>query len=332
MTLLAGRSVSLLLLPAVMLVISCNAIAQAVTHSYSARAGEDLVTLDNLPIQKIGSGDLLLLSTTDCPELTRSFRVASDGFLSLPLLANPVQASGMYPADLARKIKSELIAAEMMTAPIVTVSIIEYRSHPVSVVGAVNHPLIFQAVDRTTLLDAIARAGGLSNNAGSHIIVSRNTAGDSGANQQSISTIPVTKLLDQASAESNLLLSGGEEIRVPEGGKVFVAGNVRKPGAYLMQDNSDTTFLKVLALSEGVLPYSTKQAFIYRRSGVTQERKEIVIELDKVVTRKSPDLPVMPDDILYVPVDKRKRLTVETLDRMANFGSSTASGMLVWRR
>ena len=70
-------------------------------------------------------------------------------------------------------------------------------------------------------------------------------------------------------------LYGGEEIRVPEAGKVFVVGNVKKPGAYPVQDVSDTTVLKMLALAEGLMPFAAKQAFIYRREAGTVSKNEI---------------------------------------------------------
>ena len=63
-------------------------------------------------------------------------------------------------------------------------------------------------------------------------------------------------LIDGANSESNIKLTGGEEIRVPEVGKVYVLGNVKRPGAYIAQENPETSVLKALAMAEGLLPYS----------------------------------------------------------------------------
>jgi hypothetical protein len=47
--------------------------------------------------------------------------------------------------------------------------------------------------------------------------------------------------------------------------------------------------------------------------------------------RKAPDVPLQPNDILYVPDSKGRKMTAQTLERLAGFGSSTASGLLIWR-
>jgi hypothetical protein len=47
--------------------------------------------------------------------------------------------------------------------------------------------------------------------------------------------------------------------------------------------------------------------------------------------RKAPDVALQPNDILYIPDSKGRKMTAETLDRLAGFGTSTASGLLIWR-
>jgi len=119
---------------------------------------------------------------------------------------------------------------------------------------------------------------------------------------------------------------------VPEAGKVFVVGNVRRPGAFAVQDTSDTTVLKVLALAEGLSPFADKVAFIYRQTAGSGAKTEIPIELTKIMDRKTPDIPLEANDILYIPDNKGRRMTVTALERLAGFGSSTASGLLIWRK
>ena len=145
-----------------------------------------------------------------------------------------------------------------------------------------------------------------------------------------IDRVPVKRLLNEADPSVNFVLHGGEEIRVPEAGKIFVVGNVRKPGAFLVRDGSEDSVLKLVAMAEGLAPFSYKQAFIYRAddSGVKQE---IPIELDQILKRKAADVPLQVGDVLYVPDNKGKRLTATVLDRIAGFGSATASGLVIWR-
>jgi hypothetical protein len=87
-----------------------------------------------------------------------------------------------------------------------------------------------------------------------------------------------------------------------------------------------------LALAEGLAPFATKRAYIYRQDAATGSKHEIAIELNKILNRKAPDVPLQPEDIFYIPDNTGRRITVNALERIAGFGSSTASGVLVWRR
>ena len=104
----------------------------------------------------------------------------------------------------------------------------------------------------------------------------------------------------------NYELHGGEEIRVPEAGKIFVVGNVKKPGAFPVRDASDNSVLKMVALSEGLLPFAAKEAYIYRRDE-NGAKREIPVELEKIMQRKAPDVTLQADDVLYIPDNKTRR-------------------------
>jgi len=80
------------------------------------------------------------------------------------------------------------------------------------------------------------------------------------------------------------------------------------------------------------LPFATEFAYIYRREGGEGGRNEIEIPITKIMARKSPDVPLMPNDVLYIPDNKGRRMTMAMVDRLVTFGAGTASGMLVWRR
>jgi polysaccharide export outer membrane protein len=204
--------------------------------------------------------------------------------------------------------------------PVVKVTVAEYHSRPISVMGAVRKPVTFQADGVVTLLDALSRAEGLTEDAGSEILVTQNDA---------VQSIPVKQLLDGADPLVNLRLTGNEEVRVPVAGKIFVLGNIRKPGAFAVRDPADKTVLKMIALSEGLMPFSQKIAYILRRQAAGAPQ-EIPIELAQIMERKSPDVPLEIGDILYVPDNKTRRSTMGILDRLAGFGSATASGLVIW--
>jgi polysaccharide export outer membrane protein len=260
------------------------------------------------------------VSVYDAPELTRTVRVDPDGTIRLPLLPEGVKAAGLMPRDLEEELAAALKSAEILVDPVVKITVVEYHSRPISVMGAVRKPVTFQSDGAVTLLDALSRAEGLTDEAGPEILVTQNDV---------VRHIAVKQLIDGADPAANLRLTGNEEIRVPVAGKIFVLGNIRKPGAFPVRDPADTTVLKMVALSEGLMPFSEKIAYIVRRrEGETPQ--EIPIELARIMQRKSPDVALAIGDILYIPDNKTRRSTMSILDRVAGFGASTASGVLIW--
>jgi polysaccharide biosynthesis/export protein len=274
----------------------------------------------NLPSQKLGVDDLIGVSVYDAPELTRTVRVETDGTIHLPLLKKGIPATGIFPGQLESSIAVALKQEQILVDPEVKVTVVEYHSRPIAVMGAVHKPLTFQAVGAVTVLDALAHAEGLTNDAGMEILLTRSDR---------VERIPVKRLMKDADPAVNYTLHGGEEIRVPEAGKIFVVGNVRKPGAFPVRDPADESVLKVVALSEGLLPYASKLAYVYRRDG-SGVKKEIPIELEKIMQRKAPDVALEVDDLLYIPDNKNRRTTMTAIDRITMFGASTASGLLIW--
>jgi polysaccharide export outer membrane protein len=276
----------------------------------------------NLPAQKLGVDDLVAVSVYDAPELTRTVRVEPDGMVHLPLLDEGIAAAGLMPRQLESAIATALKTGEILVNPVVKVTVVEYHSRPIAVMGAVRKPLTFQAEGTVTLLDALARAEGLSDQAGTDITVRQ-----SGETHH----ITVKALMKDADPAANLVLTGGEEIRVPDAGKITVVGNVQRPGAFPVRDAGDHTVMKLVALSEGLLPYAEKVAYVVRRdeNGVAQE---IPIELERIMKREAPDETLQAGDILYIPDNKKRRTTMSVIDRVTGFGASTASGMLIWRR
>jgi polysaccharide export outer membrane protein len=284
-----------------------------------------------LPAETLGPDDLVEIMVPYCAELSRTFRVGSDGTLTLPLLRHTIRAAGLLPPQLAKKIGDALTQEQVMADPIVNVLAIEYRSRPVNVIGAVNHPLTFQATGETTLLDAITRAGGFASNVGGNVIVTTKRVNAQGKTESKVQVIPVKNLTASPDPDCNIELRGGEEIRVPEAAKIFVAGNVNRPGVYSMQGDADTTIVKALALSAGLAPYAAKDAYIYRLHPGGGGRDEVKIPLSRILKRKAPDTALKADDILYVPDNNGKRMTSKVLNEIAGFGATTATGLVIYR-
>ena len=91
----------------------------------------------NLPALPVGPQDLIAVSVYGSPELSRTLRVSDDGHVRMPMLRHPVKVLGLMPSALEAVIAQALISEQVLVDPAVTVTIVEYRSHPISVAGAV---------------------------------------------------------------------------------------------------------------------------------------------------------------------------------------------------
>lgn len=279
----------------------------------------------NLPVAQIGINDLLGVTVYDAPELTRTVRVSTEGDIRLPMVKQRIHAAGLFPEGLEKAITAALVRDHVLVDPVVSVSIVEYQSHPIAVVGAVKTPVTFQAMGKVTLLDAITRAGGIAENAGAEILISHAPSDSEGKSVVVTERIPVQSLLDVDNPAANLELQSGDIVRVPVAGQVYVVGNVNRPGPFYITAGSDSSILKAMAISGGLAPFSSHTAYIYRLESGHKDRVEIPIELKKIMKRKSPDVQLMADDILYIPDATGKRIGAKTLETSLGTGMGVAS-------
>jgi polysaccharide export outer membrane protein len=156
----------------------------------------------------IGPGDLIQVSVWKNETLSRVMPVRPDGKISMPLL-HDVQASGLTAMQLRDKIANAL--GEFLPNPEVSVSVNEVRSMRISVLGEVQRPGVIELRGATTILEAIALAGGFRDFASpSKITILRND--DRGKTQK------IKFNYNRAvgsSGEENLVLKAGDVVVVP---------------------------------------------------------------------------------------------------------------------
>lgn len=121
----------------------------------------------------IGNGDLVSVTVFDVPELTRDVRVSQSGTISIPLVPARLHISGLTELQAEQVIADVLQANGLVSHPEVGVMVKEHKSRPITIVGAVQHPMVYEADSSVSLLEAIAEAGGISNDAGDTVIVTR---------------------------------------------------------------------------------------------------------------------------------------------------------------
>jgi polysaccharide export outer membrane protein len=121
----------------------------------------------------IGKGDLVGVEVYDVPELTRDLRVSQTGTVGLPLVPVRLSLVGLTEIQAQQKIAEVLAANGLVTNPQVMVTIKERRSKPITIVGAVAHPMVYQADRPLTLVQILAEAGGIAPDAGDVVLITR---------------------------------------------------------------------------------------------------------------------------------------------------------------
>ena len=305
-----------------LLFLAAAAFGQQTYPQYQPRPAAAPELGGNLPAQPVGPNDLLSVSVYDSPELSRTVRIGADGYVRLPMLKQRIKANGLLPADLETAIAGALKDEQLLIDPFVTVTIAEYHSRPIAVNGAVKMPLVFQADGPITLLEALARAQGLSEIAGSEVLVSQPQMGPDDKPITLTRRIPVKSLINDADPAYNVKLTGGEEVRVPEVGRIYVVGNVKTPGAFPAKNVTDTTVLQMIALAGGLSPYYMKEAHIYRQEG-NGPKNEIPVPLEKIMQTKGAGCsPNCQRHSVRIPDNKTfRRLTLGTIEKAVGVGA-----------
>ncbi len=212
------------------------------------------------------------------------------------------------------------------------------RSQPVSVLGEVRQPGVFQLQGRKTLAEMISQAGGLLPEAGYVVKITRRAqwgavpvlgAKQDPSGQFSIAEVSLSSMLDAHSPGENILICPQDVIFVPRATLVYVMGEVRKPGGFALHDRNGISVLKALSLSEGLLnTASLKSARILRdQPGAQGGRREIPLNLKMILAGKAEDPILAPDDILFVPNNAPKSALLRGLEAAIQ----TGSGVAIWR-
>lgn len=285
----------------------------------------------------IGPEDVLDIDVFNVPELTKTVRVANDGTISLALLGH-VQAAGCTTEQLRKELERRW-GQSYLENPQVTVFVREFHAQPVSVIGAVERPGIYELKGPRTLIEILSMAGGLAKLGtapGRTIVVTRR--GGFGEELQLVAgmnlvgadkvEINLQRLLYSREAGLNIDIRPFDTVSVSRADIVYVVGDVKRPGGFVLADRENLTVLQALALAEGLNGTASKrQARIIRRSA-DGSRTEIPVDLTRVLNGKSQDLELAANDVLFVPVSAGKAAA----RRGAEAVLGTLSGILIYRR
>jgi len=283
---------------------------------------------------KIGPEDLLEISVFEDEKLNKTVRVSSQGNISLPLLG-VLKVRGLTGNELEKEIR-DLLAEKYFQDPHVSVFIKEYRNQRISVMGAVGKPGVYEVTGQKTVLDILAIAGGLNEDAGQLLFLIRPPKPEEGvlkgkkdSDDQTPRTfmVDLEELLVKGDLILNLPLLHGDVINIPVSGKIFVGGEVRSPGGFPLKGKK-LTVSQAISLAGGLgskAAGSETKIFRYSEKGTGKEILSAnVYEIQK---GKEEDFYLKENDIIIVPKSGTKTVLNEMWDfikgRIGSFSLGT---------
>lgn len=281
---------------------------------------------------QLGPGDKVSIHVLDEDEVEdKPYAIDLNGGLTLPRLGT-VQVAGLTVTQLQKEL-TECFRV-YLKSPVVTVSVAEFSSQPVTVLGAVANPGVRQIEGRKTLFEIISEAGGLKEDAGNTIRITRqlqygplplpNSRLDLGG-KFSVAEVTVASIVKADNPAQNIPILPHDVITVPKAEMVYVVGAVHKAGGFVLSERSDMSVLELLSLAEGMdRTAGGKNAKILRASDGPGQRTEVPINLNRIIQGKSPDVSLRGDDILFVPNSTGKSATLRAIEAIVSTGSGVA--------
>ncbi len=281
---------------------------------------------------KIGPEDLLEIAVFEEERLNKGVRVSSQGNISLPLIG-VLKVKGLTANELEKEI-ADLLAEKYIRDPHVSVFIREYRNQRISVMGAVEKPGVFDVTGQKTILDLLAMAGGLKEEAGSLLFLirpprpegepSRQEKGESIEPGLRTYVVSLEELLVKGDFKLNQPLSHGDVINIPVSGKIFIGGEVNKPGGVPLKGKK-ITVSQAVAMAEGLKPEAKgAEAKIFRDSG-NGTRETLSVDIYAIQKGQKGDPYLKESDILIVPKSGMKAFLFglrDTVKGLMGFGLS----------
>ncbi len=272
----------------------------------------------------LGPDDQISIWVLESEEFSgKVFRVGSE--VNLPLVGR-VPAAGMTVEKFEDLLRVRL--SKYIRKPEVVVNMVEFRSQPVSVIGAVTTPGIYQLRGRKTLIEVLSMAGGLRGDAGSAVKITRRreegniplaTASEDG--DFHVAEVPLKNIMDAGNPERNIEIRTSDVISVPAAKMVYVIGNVEKAGGFPLHEKDAVSVLEALSMAGGMSRASSPQsAKILRPLLGGPKRAELPVDVQRIMEGKANDVPLLPDDILFIPASAAKSSMARALDTLIQSG------------
>lgn len=282
---------------------------------------------------RLGAGDTVVMSGLRAEEISgKPLKVNEEGMLNLPPFGT-VRVGGLPVREAEKAVAAKL--AEYFNDPQITLAVAEFASQPVSVMGAVTKPGVYQLRGAHRLAEVISMAGGPRQDSGYRVTLTRRAAegqidlpGAKTNGDTFTADVSLTDIMNGANPAGNIEIRAHDLIAVPQARMVYVVGDVRKAGGFVLGEQENVSLLQALSLAEGLSPTAaTANARILRQVGKSG-RTEIPVDLRKILRGKASDMAMLENDILFVPGSTGKKAGLRVLDAATQIGT----GVVIWRR
>jgi polysaccharide export outer membrane protein len=283
----------------------------------------------------LGPDDQLEISGPELSDMAnKPARIDGDGDIQVPLVGR-IHVSGLTVQQTEQELNKVL--STYIRDPQVVVSVAEVRSQPVSVLGAVNTPGVHQVQGHKTLLEMLALAGGIRPDAGYSVRITRQlewgciplpkTELDA-SGRFSVAELNLKKIMEAKNPEENIQILPHDVISVPKAEMVYVIGEVKRSGGFVLGEHQSISVLQALSLAEGLNGAAdTRHARILRLKHDADQREEVAVDVKNVLTGKKPDFALQGDDILFIPGSTGKKAAFRAIEAAIQ----TGTGLAIWR-
>jgi polysaccharide export outer membrane protein len=140
--------------------------------------------------------------------------------------------------------------------------------------------------------------------------------------------ISLPDLVEGRHPEANIAILPHDVITVPRAKLVYVIGEVRKSGGFALRERENISVLQAISLAEGLTTTAgSRHAKIIRPMEDGSAKSELAVDVRSILAGKSPDIPLHPNDILFVPNSAAKNATMRGIESAIQMGT----GIVIWR-
>jgi polysaccharide biosynthesis/export protein len=286
------------------------------------------------PRYVLGPEDQITIWGLDIEEISgRPVHLDAGGNINLPLIGR-FHAAGMTVPQLEQELTERL--SKYVKQPQIVVGVGEYRSQPVSVLGAVTNPGSHQLKGDKTVAEVLALAGGLKPEAGTWVKLTRRhdqgpiphpSASMDPSGAFSYANLNLSSITDAKSQGDNIVVRPHDILTVPRADMVYVVGDVVRAGGFVLNERESMSVLQAVSMAGGLGPTAASgKAKILRAQKPGSPRQEIAVDIAKVLSGKRPDVKMAAEDILVIPSSKMKKVSARGIEAAVQ----ALTGMLIW--